>query len=152
MNQKKYFRAFVFILIIVSLDQVSGTILRRLYFSQKNGQNYALTFVFSNCSSPVIVFGNSRAQHHYDPSILANSLGMRCFNAGQDGGHSILLAYAQIQVLLNRYLPKIIILEFDPLSIESRPEDYAKLSILLPYCKPYPEIDTLVWLRVLTRN
>jgi len=69
---------------------------------------------------------------------------MSCFNAGQDGGHSIFLPYAQVEVILKRYAPRIIILEFDPASVECHSEDYEKLSILLPYYSIYPDLRPLI--------
>jgi hypothetical protein len=144
MIRSRFLQFVVFILLLVFIDQITGRIMRSMYFHQKAGQARNLNYVFSECRSPVLVFGNSRAQHHYDTRILSDSLGMDCFNAGQDGGHSILLAYAQISILLQRFAPRIIILEFDPVSVEYRKEDYEKLSILLPYYKEYPSIRPLI--------
>ena len=106
----------VFILLMLIADEVMGLILRKLYFNQIRGQGNSLNYVFSECKDDILIIGNSRAQHHYDPQI-GTALKMSCYNAGQDGGHSILLSYAQIRILTERYSPKIIILEFNPTGI-----------------------------------
>ena len=129
------------------MDQVIGYILRQLYFNQKAGPNQALTFAFRECNSEIVIFGASQAQHNYDPRIISNSLKMNCYNAGQDGGHSILLQYAQIKELTERYSPKIIILEFHPNNIVRYQGDYDRLQILLPYYSDYPELHQLIQLR-----
>jgi hypothetical protein len=137
---------FFFALLIIS-DQIIGKLLRNLYFNQKSGQQQVLTFVLSEVKSNILILGNSRAQHHYDSQILSDSLHMTCYNAGLDGGHSILLPYGQIKVLLQRYSPKLIILEIDPSAFEYDKGDYERLSIFLPYAKEYPELQKLVCLR-----
>ena len=149
MNQNitRTLKIVLFILIITITDKVFGLILRKLYFSQTAGQNYSLSYVLSQCNSDIIIFGNSRAQHHYDSRIISAALKMSCYNAGQDGGHSIILPYAEIKSITKRYSPKIIILEFFPTGIVHYEGDYDRLSILLPYYKDYPEIRPLILLR-----
>lgn len=137
----------IFIVILVTADKVLGYILQKLYFNQWKGPNHSLTYVLSECKADVLVFGNSRAVHHYDSRIIGDSLKMSCYNAGQDGGHSILLPYAQIKVITQRYSPKIIILEFSPDDICHYQGDYDRLSIFLPYYKKFKEIRPIVLLR-----
>lgn len=137
----------VFILIIATTDKVLGLIFRKLYFNQTTGQNHSLNYALSDCKADFLIFGNSRAQHHYDTRIISAHLKMSCYNAGQDGGHSLLLSYAQIKIMLERYSPKIIILEFSPTGIVNYPGLYDRLSILLPYYQEYPEIQPLILLK-----
>ncbi len=140
-------KVFCFLLIVVVVDQVAGQILHKLYFKQKTGQNANLNYTLQECNANILIFGNSRAQHHYDSRIIADSFKMSCYNAGLDGGHSILMQYAQIKAITNRYIPKIIILEFHPNSIVRYTGDYDKLSILLPYYNDYPEFKPFILLR-----
>jgi len=140
-------KIFVFLLLIAIIDQVAGIILRKLYFTQKAGQKNALTYAFRDCKADILIFGNSRAQHHYDSRLISDSLKMSCYNAGQDGGHSVLMQYAQIKVLTNRYSPEIIILEFDPVNIVNTAGSYDRLSVLLPYYSEYSELRTIILLR-----
>ena len=146
-NFSRIFKVLFFISLIVIIDQFVGRILRKLYFHQKTGQNYSLSYTFINCTADILIFGASQAQHNYDSRIISDSLKMTCYNAGQDGGHSILLQYAQIKVITARYIPKIIILEFTTDNIVKLPVAYEKLSILLPYYSLYPELDELIRLR-----
>jgi hypothetical protein len=146
-NISRTLKIVLFILIITITDKVFGLILRKLYFSQTAGQNYSLSYVLSQCNSDIIIFGNSRAQHHYDSRIISAALKMSCYNAGQDGGHSIILPYAEIKSITKRYSPKIIILEFSPTGIVHYEGDYDRLSILLPYYQKYPEMRPLILLR-----
>ncbi len=140
-------KVLVFIILAVSADRITGYILRKLYFRQSSGQNRSMTYVLSECTEDVLVLGNSRAQHHYDPRVIGRLLNMSCYNAGQDGGHSILLPFSQLEVLTKRYSPKIVILEFFTEGIIRYKGDYDRLSILLPYYRAYPEVRPLVMLR-----
>jgi hypothetical protein len=140
-------KILVFIFLIIIIDQITGTLLRKLYFRQKAGHDQALIYAFNDCKADILIFGASQAQHNYDPRILSDSLNMTCYNAGQDGGHSIIMQYAQILVITKRYSPKIILLEFHPDKIVHYPGDYDRLSILLPYYKLYPELRPIIHLR-----
>jgi hypothetical protein len=134
----------IFVSIIYIADRLIGNALKNLYFRQSSSPDYLLTYSLTSCKEDLIILGNSRAQHHYIPSILTDSLGMSCFNAGQDGGHSVFLPYAQTLAILNRYTPKIIILEFSPSSIFFDQESYDKMSILLPYYDTIPILKQLI--------
>lgn len=142
----KIIKVLIFILIIVISDKVIGFVLYELYFNQKSGSSYSLNYSLNESTADILIFGNSRAQHHYDTRIISSGLDMSCFNAGQDGGHSILLPYAQIMIITNRYSPKIIVLEYTPEGLAYSEKAYDKLSILLPYYK-YIEIRPLILLR-----
>jgi hypothetical protein len=140
-------KILIFIVLVISADTVTGYVLRKLYFKQTSGQNRSMTYVLSECTEDVLILGNSRAQYHYDPRVIGKELNMSCFNAGQGGGHSILLPYSQLEVLTKRYSPKIVILEFFTEGIIRYRGDYDRLSILLPYYRDYPEVRPLVMLR-----
>jgi len=141
-------KIIAFLLLIIIADQVIGLVLRKLYLNQKTGNNQSLTYTLRDCKADVLIFGASQAQHNYDPKIIGDSLNMSCYNAGQDGGHSILLPYAQIKVILSRYTPKIIIVEIgDYQALEYSIGDYERLSILEPYYFDFPELRPLILLR-----
>jgi len=143
----RFLKIVIFIFLIFISDQVVGLILRELYFTQKAGPNQALIYSFNKCNADIIIFGASQASHNYDPRIISDSLKMSCYNAGQDGGHSILMQYAQILAILDRYSPKIIVLEFSPNTIVRYPGDYDRLSILLPYYAEYPQLRPIILLK-----
>jgi hypothetical protein len=142
--KKNLARLFLFFALIIISDQIIGLLLRYLYFNQKTGQQQALTYILTENRSEILILGNSRAQHHYVPSILSDSLNMSCYNGGLDGGHSILLPYGQIKVIINHYSPKLLILEYDPTDYAYNYGDYERLSVFLPYVKEYPDLYKLV--------
>jgi hypothetical protein len=141
-------RIFVFLFLLITADQVIGLFLRKLYFNQKYGKDFSLIYSFRDCKEDILIFGASQAQHNYDPRIISDSLKMSCYNAGQDGGHSILLFYAQIKVILDRYIPKIIVVDLGSYhELEYKIGNYHKLAILEPFYKVYPTLRPLILLR-----
>lgn len=140
-------KILIFLLLLVATDQVLGLIIRKFYFRQHTGRMHAFTYALRDCKADILVFGASNAQHSYDPRIFRDSLNMSCYNAGQDGGHSIILQYAQIKAITERYTPKMIILDFHPKNIVHYPGDYNRLYILSPYYRDYPVLHPFVLLR-----
>jgi hypothetical protein len=144
-NISRVIKTVVFILIVTITDKGLGHFINILYFNRKEGKIHSLNNVLSDCKADVFIFGNSRAQHHYDTRIISAALNMSSYNAGEDGGYSIIFPYAQIKIITERYSPKIMILEFS--GVNNFPGAYDRLAILLPYYKKYPEIRPLILLR-----
>lgn len=101
---------------------------------------YALTQTHADC----LIFGSSKASHHYVPSVIEDALGMSAYNCGQDG-NGIYYAYPVISTILKRYTPRCIIYdlkpEFDFCQFQSDERYIAPLKIF--YGK-YNDIDSIV--------
>ena len=95
--------------------------------------NYQITQSKSEC----LILCSSRASHHYNPSILQDSLGLTTYNAGRNG-HGISYADGVLRAVLGREKPKLIILEFS--DGEFRPDWTEKISSLKPYYHTYPQV------------
>lgn len=74
------------------------------------GEIGKIEYIADKMNAPILVFGSSRATHHYDPRILADSLGMDAYNCGLDG-NGIIFTYGQYSMFKNRYIPKLVICE-----------------------------------------
>lgn len=70
-------------------------------------------YIIHQTNEDILIFGSSRAIHHYNPQIIEDSLGMSCYNCGQDG-NGIVLFYGWWQLMKNRHLPKMIIYDINP--------------------------------------
>lgn len=79
--------------------------------------------------------------------MISESLGVSCYNAGLDGGHSILLSEALLELIIARYIPEIIILDISPEVFDLNTNGYDKLSILLPYHNRNVRVDSIISLR-----
>lgn len=61
----------------------------------------------------VLILGSSRARHHYDTPFLSDTLGLDVYNAGYDG-NGVVLAYGLLEMVLERYEPKLILYDVEP--------------------------------------
>ena len=61
----------------------------------------------------VLVIGSSRGLHHYNTDLMADSLGMACYNCSEDG-QGILLNYGRLLMFRERHEPKLVIYDLEP--------------------------------------
>ena len=97
-----------FILLLAISDFLSGKMFAYMISHAKGGENWRNNFICDRVDSDILVFGSSRALHHYNPLIIMDSLNMSCYNCGQDGNGAI-LNYGRYQLILQRYQPKLLI-------------------------------------------
>lgn len=139
-------KLFTLFLVLFVLDFALGTILEKLYFKQRNGELYRITYSIDKTHEDILVFGSSRAEHHYHPEVFQKKLNLSFFNTGLDGEH-ILFHYALLKGVLSHYTPKVVILDFVAGEFKINRECYDKISNLLPYYESHPEIRDLIRLR-----
>lgn len=106
---KKYLvQIVVFFALAFAIDVVAGKVFAYMVENAKGGTNGRNNTLCGKVDADILVFGSSRAAHHYNSIILADSLGKSCYNCGQDGNGSI-LNYARYQLICQRYHPKVVI-------------------------------------------
>jgi hypothetical protein len=123
-----------------------GKILEYYYFNQESGLQYRTTYSIEKTKADILIFGSSRANHHYNPIVFENRLKMSYYNVGRDGNF-IFYHFAVLKGVLKRYSPKIVILDFVDHEFEENQMSYDRLSSLLPYYKKHPEMRSIIELR-----
>ena len=149
--QTKSFKTFIvkiaaFVLIVFVLDFMIGSLLKKFYFKQQGGYDYLTTYSIDHTSQDVLIFGSSRAVNIFDPAIFTNRTGLSCFNVGRYG-EPVFYHYAVLKSVLERYQPKRIILSFDAGNFSKAEESYDRISVLLPYYRDHPEMDSIISLK-----
>lgn len=129
------------------MDVLCGKFLYYAFNKQLSGQSHSISYTLDECNADVMIFGNSRAQLHYSPSVFKKTLGLTCYNAGIDGGHSILFSEAIFSEMIKRHHPKIVIFEVDPKRYYYSEEEYDKLAILLPFITKHPDLNKTLYLK-----
>jgi hypothetical protein len=123
----------LFLLIIVLIDKGLGFAFSSLVTHAKGGDNGRNNYICNKTNEDILIFGSSRAIHHYNPTILGDSLHESCYNCGQDG-NGIILNYGRLLMIEHRYHPQLIICDvtssFDLLSDY---DDHRYLGLLKPY-------------------
>ncbi|MFC5283312.1 hypothetical protein [Pedobacter alpinus] len=127
----------IFVAVIFVVDFVIGYGLNKLYFNLKQGQFGQTTYALDYASPDILIFGSSRALHHYSSEILSKKIGGSIYNAGRDGQFLPYYCAAQ-DVILERKIPKIIILDVNIWELGPNEQKYMKLAQLLPYVAEHP--------------
>lgn len=113
-----------FVVAIVAVDFGFGAACRYLISHAKAGFTQSHEYVANHCEEEVLIFGSSRALHHYVPEVITDSLGMTCYNCGMDG-NGIMYLYSRFLMVTNRYAPKVVIYDVSS-SFDLETDDYTK--------------------------
>jgi hypothetical protein len=132
--------------ILVVADRVSGTLLRKFYFTQVAGDAARTTFSIDSVQADLLILGSSRSTHHYVPAIFKDSLGLTAYNTGRDGNY-LFFNYALLRSIFQRYKPEVVILDISLGDLYYNTDSYDRLSSLLPYYQGHPEIREIVNLK-----
>ena len=117
--------------IVTVVDVTAGFAFKHLQ-SIAGGGTGAEYYVCKEGSEDVLVMGSSRASHHYVSRILADSLGMTCYNGGQDG-NGIVMQYGRWKMISKRHVPKVIIYDIEPAFDLSMNDNSRYIDRLKPY-------------------
>lgn len=103
----------VFFAIVAAVDVVAGKVFGYMQATKAKGRTGVEYHVCRALDEDVLVMGSSRASHHYVPQVLEDSLGLSCFNGGQDG-NGIVMQYGRWKMLSEHKVPKLIIYDIEP--------------------------------------
>lgn len=122
--KKFLLKVVLFFLALIIVDRALGDVFAYMGDNAKGGYIGHHKYVTDKVNEDILIFGSSRAIHHYNPQIISDSLGMSCYNCGQDG-NGIILFYGLWQMIKERHKPKMIIYDitpdFDILELEGKP-------------------------------
>jgi hypothetical protein len=131
--------------VVFILDFAIGRTLRHFYFKETSGFLFRTTYAMETTKADIIIFGASRANHHYVPEVFEDSLKMTFYNTGRDG-NGILYQTAILKSILKRYTPKLIIVDLTG-DFKKNENTFNSLSSLLPYYRTNEEIRKIICLR-----
>ena len=99
---------FLFFIAVFCIDKLAGICFDYLNSHAKGGDTANQYYICKQSDEDILIFGSSRANHHYVPSIIEDSLSVSCYNCGTDG-NGILLHYGRYKLITERYIPKMIV-------------------------------------------
>lgn len=111
--KKFLLKVLLFFALVVVMDFAFGFAFSWLRGHAKGGGTANREYIANRCEDDIIILGSSRATHHYIPKIIEDSLGLSCYNCGEEG-NGIVLAYGRLKMLTERYKPKLILYEITP--------------------------------------
>ena len=103
----------LFFAIVAGIDICVGKAGDYFQSHAKGGDTRKTDNLVSKEQHDILIFGSSRACHHYDAPFLSDTLGLDVFNAGYDG-NGVVLSYGLLSLVLERYQPKLIIFDVEP--------------------------------------
>lgn len=122
----------VFFLVVLMFDILSGKVFSYLVSHAKGGDNGRNNYICNKTDEEILIFGSSRAIHHYNPVIISDSSGMSCYNCGQSG-NGVILNYGRYQLICQRYHPKVLIYDVMPSFDLFVGDNHQYLGYLRPY-------------------
>src|SRR5690606_7066608 len=136
-----------FILLLFILDYAIGRVMEHYYYKiDAHTPEQHTTYSIKYADAEIMIFGSSRAQHHYDPGSFTSS-SLTFYNTGKDG-QGIFYSLAILKSLLSRSSsPKIIILDINPNEFSKNQDSYDRLAELLHYYNDHDEIQAIVNLK-----
>lgn len=144
MNYFKFFyKSLALLAVLIAGDRLLGRLLEKYYYTQSSGIEYRTTYSIDSTREDVLIFGSSRANHHYHANVLMDSTHFSYFNTGVEG-MDIMYSEAVLRCVLKRYKPKLVVLDVNRMEFISSQESYDHLSSLAPYYKRHPEIQDIV--------
>lgn len=131
-------KILLFFTIVVVIDFCVGFTGDYLQAHAKGGETRKTNDLVMNDHHDIVIFGSSRACHHYDTPLMSDILGLDIYNAGYDG-NGVVLSYGLLSMMLERYKPQLVIFDIEPsFDIEIYPGDNGHkryISTLKPYYK-----------------
>ena len=106
-------KVLLFFACVVVMDFAFGLCFSWLRSHAKGGSTANCEYIANRATNDIIILGSSRATHHYIPQIIEDSLGMSCYNCGEEG-NGVVLAYGRLKMLTSRYKPKLVLYELTP--------------------------------------
>lgn len=127
-------RILVFALLACGLDYGLGTLVGMLHGRTVEGDFGGRINLALKQRSDIVVFGSSRAKHHYIPEIIQRETGRTVFNVGFDA-QTLLCHFGVQQLVLERHQPEMVILDLNTEDLRQTGlrDPYDKLAVLLPF-------------------
>lgn len=138
-------KSAILLVVLLVADRLIGTWLEHLFYKQTHGDDYTTLYALNDTKDDVLIFGTSRASHHYNASIINEMTGLSCFNAGRDE-MEIPYTNAVLEVVTQRYTPKVVILDIGPMELGGDKELlYERIgTVLTPYVTKYPDLESTI--------
>lgn len=129
--KKFIIKLLLFLSMLCACDYLIGYAMKYLYSRTVSGDVGTINSILRQ-RNEILIMGSSRAKYHYDPAVLSDAFNRRVYNAGIEG-QGILCQYGLMNLIVDKYHPKAILLNIDPADLMNGSDAYDKLNVLLPH-------------------
>lgn len=126
-------KSLLFVALLLATDFISGRALRASFESSRDLGITRLNHAFERCNEDILIYGSSRALHHFVPGIISEKTHKSVYNCGFQG-QGLRFCYLQLRHITTRYTPERIVLEISPNILTDTLSD-GKLNLLLPFAE-----------------
>ena len=132
-------RVLLFFILMIVIDRIVGSAFHYMVENSKGGYVNHQNKIMNGGKKDILIFGSSRAVHHYDAKMIEDSLGLSCYNCGQNG-NGIILNIGEWWAIKKRYEPRIVIYDtYLELDLYEN-DNYKYLGWLKLYYEDHPEV------------
>lgn len=143
--KKLIFKILIIAGVLVAVDYAIGSTLDALARKAKGGDTARYIYINDGTDEDILIFGSSRAYHHYDPRVIEAKTGLSAYNCGTDGNGCILF-YTQLVNILSRYKPEMIVYDVMPLfDYINQGSNTKYLGRAKLFYGRSPEVDSVFW-------
>ena len=130
---------------LILSDRIIGTGLEYLFYQQTHGDDYTTLYALEQANEDILIFGTSRASHHYNARAIEATTGISCFNAGRDE-MEIPYTEALLKIILKRHKPKVVLLDIGPIELggDKVVESERIAATLMPFMNKYPSLESTI--------
>lgn len=124
-------------------DRVGGEV---MWWVQQHTQDVTapkIRQVIQDVNEEVLMMGTSRCNSHYVPSIISDSIKMSVFNGGVDGANNIYAHFILLNLMLERYSPRIICLDLAPNDFLEQEDPFRTVTFYAPYIGQNNKVDSV---------
>lgn len=115
------------------IDRAGAVLMERAYHATHYAKARKLCQIADSVEADVVLFGTSRCEFHYVPSILQDTLGMRVYNAGIDASSNIYSQYVALSLLLAHHTPRVVCLDTGESEFAAGENDFEPLAVFAPF-------------------
>lgn len=106
-------KILLFFVLAAVIDIACGWAFNELRSKARGGQSFKNEYISNVCEDELLILGSSKAAHHYVSSVFRDSLGVSCYNAGEEGC-GIIPAYMRYHLVCSRKKPKMVLYDLAP--------------------------------------
>lgn len=125
-------RLLLFFALIFAFDQLAGMVMTYINNHTVKGDYGRNNYICTQANQDILIFGSSRAIHHYNTRIISDNLHKTCYNCGQDG-MGIICSYGRYSLIKQRYKPQLIVCDIEVAYDVLKDDNTRYLGFLRPY-------------------
>lgn len=127
--KKFLIRITIFFAVMIAADFIFGKVMFYAE-SQSSSKNYHCMY---EADEDILILGSSFAVRNIVPSVIEDSLGISCYNAGE-AGNGAMVAWARYNMFIKNHTPKLLVYTLTPGFDYVKSDDYSKyLNSVKPY-------------------